>query len=609
MPAAQLAENEGDRLAALIALDLLETERGGEFEIFPTLASTMFSVPMSAVSFVEHNRQWFKASVGLSIDETPREMSFCAHAVLNPTETLYVPDATKDARFFDNQLVTGQTGVRFYAGAPIIGPSGHAIGALCVMDTVPRVATQDELYQLRLLAHGVGCAVRLHASVQQLHQQTLIDPLTDLANRAGFEKSLRDVLARKTSAPDLGVGLLVVGLDEFKSINELFGHDAGDAVLREVGRRLRRTARVRDTISRVGGDEFTILIDDHDDTADLSTLADRIHAVMTDPFLIEQQAIVLYASIGIACCSAQVNEPEALVRCADAALLEAKRAGPGGTRTCSLRRFGRDTLRTGRRAIETSLREALLPPGHEPFTLAVQPLVHVRTEAVTGFEALVRWPRSGNQIRQPGDFIPVAEATGLVVQLDRWVLDRACSLAATWPDDLQISSNLSAANFLAGNLVEYVRGTLARHRLAPDRLKLEITETVLLQQRERVQRIIAELRALGVHVVLDDFGAGHASLAYLRDYAFDGLKIDRSLVAGLATDGRSKTFVGAIVDMADALGLETTAEGVETEDQLHCVRGLGVTTVQGYLLGRPADPDRAANLARGRAAHNPRRHL
>ena len=607
MPAAELADNEDERLAALIALGLSETGQNEGFEIFPALASTVFSVPMAAVCFVEQDRQWFKASVGLSFDETPREVSFCAHAILNPAETLCIPDATKDVRFSDSQLVTGTSGVRFYAGAPVIGPSGHAIGALCVMDTVPREASEAELRQLGLLAQGVGCAVRLHASVQQSQRHALIDPLTGLANRAGFDRSMRDRLGRRTApapapAPAAGTGLLVVGLDGFKSVNELFGHDAGDAVLREVGGRLRRTARVRDTIGRVGGDEFAILIDNLDNTADLSTLAGRIHAAIADPFIVEQQAITIHASIGGAFCSVDMHEPEGLVRCADNALQEAKRAGPGSTRLCSMRRFGQNTLRSGRRAVETSLRQALLPPGREPFTLAVQSVVHARTGAVTGFEALVRWPGPRNRVRQPADFIPVAEATGLVVQLDRWVLDQACRLATTWPDDLRISSNLSAANFFAGNLVDHVRGTLARHCLAPDRLKLEITETVLLQQRERVQRIIAELRALGVHVVLDDFGAGHASLAYLRDYAFDGLKIDRSLIADLTTDGRSRAFVGAIVDMAGALNLETTAEGIETEDQLHCVRSMGVTTVQGYMLGRPVAPEQAPSLY-GRAAY------
>ena len=199
---------------------------------------------------------------------------------------------------------------------------------------------------------------------------------------------------------------------------------------------------------------------------------------------------------------------------------------------------------------------------------------------------------------QPGEFIPVAEATGLIVHLDRWVLDQACRLAAGWPDDFTISSNLSAANFFAGDLIGDVRETLRRHRLAPQRLKLEVTETVLLQDADRVQGIIGKLRDLGVHTVLDDFGVGHASLAYLRDYAFSELKIDRSFIADIETSQRSKAFVRAIVEMAHALDIRTTAEGVETQGQFEVLRRKGVDTVQGFLLGRPVCPEMAANLVR-----------
>ena len=202
----------------------------------------------------------------------------------------------------------------------------------------------------------------------------------------------------------------------------------------------------------------------------------------------------------------------------------------------------------------------------------------------------------------PGDFIPVAEATGLVVPLDRWVLDQACRLAAGWPGHLQVSSNLSAANFFAGDLVGDVRAALQRHRLAPNRLKLEITETVLLRDPARVRQVVAELRDMGVHVVLDDFGVGHASIAYLRDYPFDGLKIDRSFVAGIETDARSRAFVRAIIEMARALNISATAEGVETEGQLQALRQKGVESVQGYLLGRPMTPDAAEALIRSQAA-------
>ncbi len=596
MSPAPVPTDENARLAALIALDIIGTERTAEFDVFPTLARSLFSTPIAAISLIDEDRQWFKASVGLDVSETPRDTSFCAHAILSPTEVLCVPDATKDPRFADNPLVTGEFGLRFYAGVPIDGPSGHPLGALCVIDRKPREVSKEVLEQLQHLAVGVGSALKLHASVHELRKLAVTDPLTGLENRAGFNQRLRAALARRKNTPAPCIGLLFLDLDGFKAINDLFGHAGGDEALQEVARRLRSATRARDALSRFGGDKFCVLVEEVRDPADLHALGARIHAELAKPFLIEQQSVPLGTSIGIAICTAGASDPETLVRKADAALYDAKRAGRGTTRFAAALKARDAPVSTGRNVMTALLRNALLPPGHEPFTLAVQPIFLGRTGQLAGFEALVRWPDPDGGVRQPSEFIPMAEATGLVVQLDRWVLDRACGLAANWPSHLQISSNLSAANFLAGNLAEDVQATLERHGVAPGRLKLEITETVLLCDPTRVRNIVAALRELGVHVILDDFGVGHASLAYLRDYAFDGLKIDRSFTAGIETDPRSRAFVRAIVEMARALGIGATAEGVETEGQLQMLRSKGIETVQGYLLGRPMTPDAAISL-------------
>ncbi len=596
MPAAPVPDDESERLAALIALDIVGTGRTAEFDIFPILARSLFSTPIAAVSLVDDDRQWFKASVGLDVSETPRDVSFCAHAILSPTEALCVPDATKDPRFADNPLVTGEFGLRFYAGVPIIGPSGHPLGALCVIDRKPREVGQEVLEQLQQLAVGVGSALRLHASVQELRKLAVTDPLTGLENRAGFNQRLRAALTRRKGAPASRAGLLFLDLDGFKAINDLFGHAGGDEALQEVARRLRSVTRARDAVSRFGGDEFCVLVEDVQDPTDLHALGARIHAKLAELFLIERQAVPLRTSIGIAVCSAGGGDPGTLVRKADAALYDAKRAGRGTTRFAAALKARDAPVSTGRNGMEALLRAALLPPGHEPFALAVQPIFQGRTGQLAGFEALVRWPEPDGGVRQPSEFIPAAEATGLVVQLDRWVLDQACALAAGWPSHLQVSSNLSAANFFAGDLAKDVQATLKRHGVAPGRLKLEITETVLLCDPSRVRNIVAALRELGVHIILDDFGVGHASIAYLRDYAFDGLKIDRSFTAGIETDPRSRAFVRAIIEMARALGVGATAEGVETEGQLQMLRNKGIETVQGYLLGRPMTPDAAARL-------------
>ncbi|RZA30217.1 MAG: GGDEF domain-containing protein [Proteobacteria bacterium] len=595
MPAAAEPHDEHERLAALIALNILETERTADFDVFPALASQLFSAPIAAMSLIDKDRQWFKASVGLDVMENSRDVSFCAHAILCPDEVLYVPDATQDPRFADNPQVVGDFGLRFYAGVPIIGPSGHALGTICVIDSEPRNFSEGALEQLKQLAIGVGSALRLHASMQAFLKLSMTDPLTGLENRAGFNKCLSDALTRP-GMPGPHVGLLFLDLDGFKSINDLFEHASGDVALQEVAQRLRHVTRTRDKIARFGGDEFCILTEDVQDIIGLGTLAARIHAALAEPFMIDRQVVPLRTSIGIATYPQDATNSEALIRKADAALYEAKRAGRGTTRFATKDKLPDDQAMVGRNAMRVLLRDALLPPGREPFTLAVQPIFHGQTRQLAGFEALVRWPGPGGCVRPPSEFIPLAETTGLVVQLDRWVLDQACAAATTWPDHLTISSNLSAASFYAGDLVQDVREALERHGLAPGRLKLEVTETVLLRDPARVQSVIRQLRDLGVQIVLDDFGAGHASIAYLRDYAFSGLKIDRSFTASLETDPRSRVFVRAIIEMACALGLEVIVEGVETPGQLRLLRSQKITALQGYLLGRPMAPDAASDL-------------
>ena len=597
MPAAAYPCDEDERLAALAALDIVDTARSAAFDIFPRLASSVFSAPIAAISLVDRDRQWMKASVGLEMSETPRESSFCAHAILAPDHVLYVPDARRDPRFADNPLVTGEFGLRSYAGCPIRGPDGHLLGALCVIDREPREWVDEQLEQLRLLAVGVGSALKLHVSVKAIQLQAHTDPLTGLLNRDGFEDRAAIAAMHRKNGEDGRDGLLLLDLDRFKSINDLFGHNGGDAALREVAKRLRVATRNTDAVCRLDDDHFCILVRDVEEP-ELFRLAQRIHKALAEPFTVNQQSLPLKTSIGMTLCRDCATPVETLISEADRALLEAKRAGRGRTRMAVRGDTRADLTGAGKMRLQDELRHALIPAGHEPFTLALQPLFDAETRTLTGFEALVRWPQPDGRVLPPGDFIAVAEATGLVVELDRWVLNEACRIAAGWPGHLTISSNLSAANFLADGLLDVVAAALEKHGLQPGRLKLEITETTVLHDPDHVQSLIAGLRELGVHVVLDDFGSGHASIAYLRDFTFDGLKIDRSLIADLETEIRSRAFVRAIINMSRALNLEVTAEGVETAGQLRRLRNSGVKTVQGFLLGRPMSPQAAGELAR-----------
>jgi diguanylate cyclase (GGDEF)-like protein len=594
MPPAPKPEDEAERLAALRALDILDTPKDPAFDLFPELAGGLLSAPIAAISLVDEKRQWFKAAIGLGLPETPREQAFCAHAILQPDRVLHVPDAAADPRFADNPLVTGELGIRFYAGAPILSPEGKPLGTLCVIDRVPRVATQAQLDQLARLACALGSTLHLHAALRQLDAMAVTDPLTGIANRAGFLAALQAALVPGTPRPRAGrpghrTALLMLDLDRFKTVNDLFGHAGGDAVLREVARRIRATIRPGDAAGRIGGDEFGVLLRGLDTAEAALAIADRLHAALADGFVLNGKAVPLRTSIGVAVAPDHGADPALLMARADAALFAAKEAGRGTTRLTDAQAPVPAALPTpalGRGDIEAMLRAALLPPGREPFALHFQPFFSAE-RSLLGFEALVRWPQPDGSLLMPGAFIPVAEATGLIVNLDHWVLQQACAVAARWPQPLVISANLSAANFFAADVVETVEAALARSGLPGARLKLEITETVLLSDPDRVRQAIERLHRLEVRVAIDDFGAGHASLAYLRDYPIDEVKIDRSFLRGIEASPRDRAFLRSIVDLATVLDVATLAEGVETEGQARLLRGCGVGAMQGFLLGRP----------------------
>jgi len=618
MPPASLPEDEAERLAALRALHILDTERDPAFDVFPEVASGLFDTPIAAISLVDMARQWFKASKGLAMTETPRDQAFCAHAILRPGEVLHVPDAAADPRFADNPLVTGGPKIRFYAGAPILGPSGQPLGTLCAIDTVPREATPQQLEQLANLARAVGSTLHLHASLRELQGMAVTDPLTGILNRAGFVARLEAALAARLtpdrqakpstsrSANGRRTALLMLDIDWFKTVNDLFGHAGGDSVLREVARRIDTVTRGSDVVARLGGDEFGILLPRIELAEHALIVADRIHRALADSFTLNGKAVPLRTSIGIAVAPDHGGDAPLLLARADAALFAAKQAGRGVTRmtdatpgapaTPQAQAVATPPLTLGRADIERMLRGALLPPGREPFALHFQPYFDGTDETLLGFEALVRWPQPDGTLMMPGAFIPVAEATGLIVNLDHWVLRQACAEAAGWTQPLIVSTNLSAANFFAADVVEDVEAVLAITGLPGHRLKLEITETVLLSDPARVRRAIERLRALGVRIAIDDFGSGHASLAYLRDYPIDEIKIDRSFVRGIEADERDRAFLRTIVEMGAALRVTTLAEGVETRGQMQVLQNSGIGAMQGFLLGRPMPPDQARRL-------------
>ena len=409
------------------------------------------------------------------------------------------------------------------------------------------------------------------------------DALTDLPNRMLLLEQLNHEIKRVKRGECLAV--LCLDLDQFKSVNDALGHHIGDELLKLVGERLRGCTRELDVVARMGGDEFAIIMTQMEQAADAATLSKRIRDSVIKPYQIEGHQIVTDISIGISVAPMDAVELAELLRNADMALYDAKADGRGTFR------FFEPEMNTRmkvRRELEMDLRKALAT---EQFELHYQPLVVLETNDVNGFEALLRWNHPTRGMVSPADFIPIAEETGLIVPLGEWVLKAACNEAVNWPEHIKVAVNLSPAQLNCRNLVSMVTSVLNETGMPPHKLQLEITETVLLQNTFTTLATLHELRKMGVQIALDDFGTGYSSLSYLRSFPFDKIKIDRSFIQDLSNGAEPLAIVNAVAGLAKCLNMTSTAEGVETQQQMDVLQAIGCTEMQGYLFShaRPAN--------------------
>jgi diguanylate cyclase (GGDEF)-like protein len=405
------------------------------------------------------------------------------------------------------------------------------------------------------------------------------DALTDLANRVLLNDRLEHALGRVQHGEMVAVHHL--DLDQFKAVNDTFGHPCGDKLLRIVAERLRPLVGEADTIARMGGDEFVIVQATIADPAEATSLAQRVIDALSEPYDIDDQQAVIGVSIGISVGPGDGSNPDKLLRNADLALYRAKSDGRG---TFRFFEPAMDLQMQTRRIMEQDMRRAL--PGGE-FELHYQPVVNLASKEISGFEALIRWNHPTKGLISPATFIPLAEEIGFIVPMGEWVIRQACVTAAQWPDDLHVAVNISAIQFRSPGLMQVIVGALAASGLAPTRLEIEITESVLLHNKEATLAVLHQLRALGIRIAMDDFGTGYSSLTYLQSFPFDKIKIDRSFVKNITEDSSSLTIVRAVAALANGMGMTATAEGVETAEQLHSIASEGCTEMQGFLFSKP----------------------
>jgi diguanylate cyclase (GGDEF)-like protein/PAS domain S-box-containing protein len=405
------------------------------------------------------------------------------------------------------------------------------------------------------------------------------DGLTGLPNRNSLRLRLDEMLLQTRRSSEK-VAVMFLGIDNFKAVNDSLGHGVGDKLLRGVARRLRSSLREEDAIARLNSDEFAIVQSGISRPEDVVLLARRLLEAIGEPYLLDGHSVVIGASIGIAMAPGDGDDSEKLLKHADMALSRAKTDSRG---TFSFFEAGMDARAQIRRKVEIDLRLAIQNDALRPH---YQPLIDLASGRISGCEALVRWPHPERGMIPPAEFIPVAEDTGLINALGTQILQRACTDAAGWPDPVRVAVNLSPLQFRAGNLLSVVMDALKQSGLPAKCLELEITETLLLEKSTEVLTTLHALRALGVRISMDDFGTGYSSLSYLRSFPFDKIKIDQSFVRDLGANRDAQAIVRSIISLGKGLGVTITAEGVETEAELSCLRSEGCHEAQGFLFSR-----------------------
>jgi diguanylate cyclase (GGDEF)-like protein len=605
----------------------------GGFVLVATYISVLISVRQEALQQVSrHNATWEAvqalteftrlehrvAEFGLPASRTSKEEVGLRYEILLSRAKLLNegdvqatiqqhPDLQKGLHRFEDALVTIEPAISnleqpgaIDAVLNTLKPLESELAALASVavnyGTQLVIQDQKELVRLHWLFSGLAatlifCGVVLIAILyrhiqllgrahQKVHLLAHHDVLTGLGNRVQFRQELEQALA---DSEHLGhtAAVLYLDLDRFKYVNDSYGHQMGDALLKVVADRLRTCVREIDTITRLGGDEFAILqlrVSRPQECADLAT---RIIDVVGKPYNVDGQEIVIGTSIGIALIQEGNVAPDQLLKQADMALYRAK---ADGRATFRFFEPAMDAEVQARRALEADLRKAL---HNKEFELFYQQQVNILTNNVSGFEALLRWKHPERGTISPAEFIPVAEDIGLISEIGEWIIEQACLDAAAWPRGIKVAVNLSPMQFRNSNLVQSVKQALALSGLDPRRLELEITETVLLQDDEAILAMLHELRRSGVRIAMDDFGTGYSSLSYLRSFPFDKIKIDQSFVRELASRADCLMIVQFIANLGAGLGMPTVAEGVETEQQLLQVRAAGCTEAQGFYFGRP----------------------
>lgn len=592
-------EDEELRLEELHGLKLLDTASELRFDRYTRLVADLFDFPIVLVTLIDRDRQWFKSSCGLDLRETSRDVSFCAHAI-NSHGVMVVPDATEDPRFAGNPLVTGYPHIRFYAGAVVHGPTGQPLGTLCAIDRKPRTFDGEQCRRLTQFSELIESEIAHQHDLEALRASVKFtayyDALTGLANRRLLQDRLGKLtdLAGKEKRP---VAILLFNISGLRLINQSFGSDIGDDLLCQVGERLQACCPPGGTTARLQADEFVVCFSPPTGSAhEIDQTAEQARQALGRAFLSSGREHYIQVQIGGSVFPEHGVSAAALIERAAAAIRFSGNGGVPGIRYFS-RKESLDI--SERLEIESRLRSAL---AQDQLYLVYQPVVDLIDGRVAAVEALCRWQDPVLGEVPPDRFIPIAEQGGLIQALGRWVQDAACRQIRQWRKasafNIPVAINVAAAELQQPGFAREMLARLAGEDIDSAALWLEVTEYSLVGDSPVLQDNLAQLENASMRISIDDFGTGYSPLSYLGRLPISCLKIDRGFISGLPEGRTELALVQTIISMANAFGIDTVGEGVETRSQLNCLIDQGCRYAQGFLIARPAPSDQIPKLCR-----------
>ena len=576
-----LPPDEADRLVALEELGILDTEPEEEFDRLVQLATTICQTPIGAITFIDGQRQWFKARVGVDVTATPRDVAFCAYTIVEQDRLLEVRDAETDPRFVTNLFGPDVPPVRFYAGFPLQTRDGSSVGTLCVMDLVPRALTASQREALAKLAHTVATQLTMR---RELRIATQCDRLTGLPNWFHFETQFDQCKAARSM-------LVLVRLKTVGQITSAHGFRTADAMIKQAAQRLRTCQKDDAVLGRIKRGLFVIYLPDQDPADFRRITAPALSQCLAEPYNIDALTLMCPAHLGIAVHPTDGEKLDDLVTAADGALqLAIERDEPFMFFDKTV-----DNVLSRHYRLEPQLRRALR---QNEFVNYYQPKIDLATGKIAGVEALIRWNHPERGLVSPMEFVPALEFTGLIAEAGAQVIQRAISDWWKWRaaglDAPRIAVNVAAEQLRGNNFVAGLQAALTAVDGNPAALSIEVTESILITNMERAIEILSEVRALGIPVAIDDFGTGYSSLAYLVTLPIDELKVDRAFIRKITTDAAYLGIVDTCITLAHSLKLKVVAEGVETIEQAQALQKLNCDQAQGFLYSKPVPPEELA---------------